>query len=60
MLCARVVRGMSSTEKDGDARLGDLLHDFRGTKRPQESDEGLAAAHQRQVGFAGNVIGSVA
>ncbi len=43
-----------------DARLRDLLHDFGGAERPQESDERLAAAHQGKIGLAGNVIRAVA
>ena len=60
MLWARVVRGMSSTAKRGDAGLGDLLHGFGGGERAQESDEKLAAAHQREIGGAGFVVGAVA
>ena len=60
MLWARVVRGMSSTENEVTPACSDLLHDFAGAERPQESDERLAAAHQRKIGFAGDVVRSVA
>ena len=60
MLCARVVRGMSSTENAVTPACGDLLHDFRGTEGPQKTNQHLPAAHQGKIGFAGNVIRSVA
>ena len=44
----------------GHAGLGNLLQDFRRTERPQEADQHLSATHQRQVGFPGDVVGSVA
>ena len=60
MLCARVVRGMSSTESAVTPSLRHLLHDFRGTEWAQKSDNHLSSAHQGKVGLAGSIIRSVA
>ncbi len=60
MLCARVVRGISSTENAVTPACAICCDDFRRTEGPQKSDERLAAAHQRKIGFAGDVIRSVA
>ena len=59
MLCARVVRGISSTEKEVTLRVRDLLN---GNKRPdgaQKSDQDLVAAKERQIGAARLVVRSV-
>ncbi len=45
MLCARVVRGMSSTEKAVTPACAICCTTSRGTEGPQESDQHLPAAH---------------
>ncbi len=60
MLCARVVRGISSTENDVTPGLRDLLDDFGRSEGPQKTDEDLSAAVQRKVGFPGDVVRAVA
>ena len=60
MLCARVVRGISSTENEVTPVAGDFLDHFLRSQRPQESDQRLIAPHQRHVGLAGLVVRAVA
>jgi len=57
MLCARVVRGINSTENEVTPwrRFPEW---FRSSQRPQKSSQDLTAAKKRNVGFAGLVIGT--
>ena len=59
MLCARVVRGISSTEKEVTPVAAISLRVSRASERTQKSDQDLSAAKKRQIGFAGFVVGAV-
>ena len=60
MLCARVVRGISSTENEVTPVSAISSNRLDRSQRPQEADQHLAAAQQRQVVLAGPVVRAVA
>ena len=60
MDCARVVRGISSTANALAPVAAISCKDFLRAQRAQEADEKLVAAQQRDVGFAGAVVRTVA
>ena len=61
MLCARVMRGISSTENEvTPAAAISCKVRTSPTERTQESDEHLPAPHQGNVGAAGAIVRSVA
>ena len=60
MLCARVVRGISSMEKEVTPVPAISWTISARSERAQEADENLVAAHEREVGFAGAVVRAVA
>ncbi len=60
ILCARVVRGIISMRKGSDARAGNFLDNLARSQRPQKADQNLIAAHEREIGFAGALVRSVA
>ena len=59
MLCARVVRGISSTEKEVAPVAAIFLDGLHVAERPQEADQDLAPPQQRKIGLAGHVVGAV-
>ena len=59
MLCARVMRGMSSTENDVTPVAAISSRAFARPERPQKSDQDLPAAQQRQVSPASTIIGAI-
>ncbi len=59
MLCARVVRGISSTENDVTPGRRDLADRLDRSQRPQEADQHLLAAQQGKVVLAGLVVRAV-
>ena len=60
MLCARVVRGINSDRKRGDAGGRDLLDNFFHPEGPQKTNQYLIAAEQRHILFACEIVGTVA
>ena len=59
MLWARVVRGISSTENEVTPVAAISCTVCTIAQRPQEADQRLALAQQRQIGLAGHVVGAV-
>ena len=60
MLCARVVRGTSSTENELTPAAAICWIDFGRTKRTQKAYEQLITTQQGKISLAGEVIGPVA
>ena len=54
------MRGINSTAERGDASARDLPDHVRRAEWTQKSDQDLIAAIERNILFAGNVVGSVA
>ena len=61
MLCARVMRGISSTAKAVDTgRRRSPASSLHAAQRPQETDQHLPPAQQRKVALPGLVVGAIA
>ena len=60
MLCARVMRGISSTENEVTPAAAISCKRLERPQRPQKSDQHLAAFEKGNVCPAGTIVGAVA